>query len=526
MNNLTHKINMNHFNKLFLAGLFFLAVSCNQVSEKNTTYFFDAASGSDLNSGTSASHPFQSFEKILHLNLKPGDSILLKSGAIFTEKLYLSAKGSPEKPIVIGKYGGEVKPHLKGDATKREMVHIYNSGHLIIRDLEISNRGNKPMPNLNGLYVELDNYGVAKNITVDNLFIHDIFGSLFKGDGYQHEEVGAGQAILLESLKSGEQDSIPSCFDGLLIQNCLIKDCQRNGIMMWGNWIRKHWFPSRNVVIRNNVLDGVPGDGIVPVGCESPLVEYNVMKNCPDLLPDSEACDGIWPWSCDNAVIQYNIVSNHHSKVDGYGFDSDYNCRNSLFQYNISYNNTGGFLLICNSGGWTEDWSAGNVGTIIRYNLSINDGLRDYLMEKGHKPYFSPVIHITGPVKNTIIEKNLFYVLKKQTPEIDKTIVNLTNWKGYADSSFFASNFLFVEEPNLAVETTLSTHNFYHGNVFVGPLSVPSGGFKKSEDKFNQSLWFQKEDTNWVNLVRFIGNKTVPINGELIPITKILGIEN
>ena len=53
----------------------------------------------------------------------------------------------------------------------------------------------------------------------------------------------------------------------------------------------------------------MPGDGIVPIGCDSTLIEHNVMRNCPANLPDSEAAAGIWPWSCDNTIIQFNEVS-------------------------------------------------------------------------------------------------------------------------------------------------------------------------------------------------------------------------
>ncbi len=53
-----------------------------------------------------------------------------------------------------------------------------------------------------------------------------------------------------------------------------------------------------------------------------PLIEYNVMRNCPDMLPDTEAAAGIWPWSCDNTLVQFNEVSGHKAPWDAQGFDS------------------------------------------------------------------------------------------------------------------------------------------------------------------------------------------------------------
>ena len=52
------------------------------------------------------------------------------------------------------------------------------------------------------------------------------------------------------------------------------------------------------------------------------MIEYNVMKNCPKTLPESEACDGIWPWCSDNTVVQFNVVSDHKSIIDGYAYVS------------------------------------------------------------------------------------------------------------------------------------------------------------------------------------------------------------
>ena len=36
-------------------------------------------------------------------------------------------------------------------------------------------------------------------------------------------------------------------------------------------------------MIRGNLIEEVPGDGIVPIGCDSTLIEYNVMRDCPDM---------------------------------------------------------------------------------------------------------------------------------------------------------------------------------------------------------------------------------------------------
>lgn len=514
----------NHKTKLVNLGTTYticliLAISlfqsgCSTSVNKGVYYYFDSLDGNDQNKGTSPDQAFQSLKKIRDLNMGPGDKILLKSGSVFTETLYFSGKGDSIHLIEIGKYGGTERPHVKGDG-KTTAVHIFNSEYFVIRDLEISNKGEIPVDGLNGLLVELNNYGVARGITIENLFIHDVTGSLIK-------EKGGGNAIHLVNYHENQPDSAISCFDGVTIENCHIKDCQRNGIMMWGNWIRSKWLPSRNVVIRNNLVEGVPGDGIVPVGCESPLVEYNVMRDCPGTLPASEACDGIWPWSCDNAIVQFNVVDGHKSIVDGYGFDSDWNSTNSLFQYNLSMNNDGGFMLICNSGGWPTEWSIGNIGTRVRYNLSINDGIRNFIAENKEE-YFSALFHVTGPVVNTIVEKNLFYVFEKEKPEIDKTFVHLSSWTGYADSTAFINNYLYLAEPHTAVLQGKSTRNHFDGNVFVGEMNGFETGFTKSDQPFSDKLWYDPSDANWDMLMDFIKDKSVTINGQKYNIGELIG---
>lgn len=503
---------------IFAAVAALLAISCST----GTSYYFDSENGNDANSGTSPRKPFRSFAKVAELELGPGDRILLKSGAVFTEKLQVSARGEEGRPVVIGRYGGEAYPHIKGDASSLEMLHIYNSEHIIVRDIEVSNKGARIRPHLSGVLVEAYNYGRAADITLDNLYVHDVYGSLIKGEGMEHEDAGGGQAMFITCRRDDGTDTIPSYFDGLIVENCHIKDCQRNGIIMWGNWARNMWLPSLGVVIRNNLLEGVPGDGIVPTACDGALVEYNIMRDCPPTLPYTEACDGIWPFSSDNTLVQFNVVEGHKSKTDGYGYDSDYNSRNSTFRYNLCSNCEGGFLLLCNSGGWPEDWSVGNVGTRVMYNVSINDGIRDFIVTENKSDYFSPVIHITGPTYNSIINKNIFIQPSRGGKKMDRRIVCSDDWRGWSDSTAFRDNYIYVEEPTVAYDSLLSTRNYLSSNMFWGPL-VPQQGFVPGEGGFGRESWYDASDPNWDKLITFLEDKTVELDGARVPVLELPG---
>ena len=110
-----------------------------------------------------------------------------------------------------------------------------------------------------GLWIELDKFGESHNMVIDDLYVHDVYGSTVI-------EKGGGIGICIQNGR--DNDSILSRFVGMTIENCYLKDCQRDGIKFKGYWIRKQWNPNLGVVIRRNVLDGVPGDGIVLAGCD------------------------------------------------------------------------------------------------------------------------------------------------------------------------------------------------------------------------------------------------------------------
>ena len=93
--------------------------------------------------------------------------------------------------------------------------------------------------------------------------------------------------------------------------------------------------------------------------------------------------------------------------------DSDWNSRNTIIQYNYSHDNDGGLLLICNDGSQSPKDSAGNVGTIVRHNISQNDHHRG--------------IKLSGPVKNTLVHNNTIYVGKGESVDI----VLHTDWTSW-----------------------------------------------------------------------------------------------
>lgn len=442
-----------------ILSIFIIAILFGCRAEKPKTgvnYYIDAVNGCDTNCGTSPMNAWKSLAKIKQVRLKPGDSLLLCRGSIFNEQLELSAQGTSSRRIIIDAYGEGGKPYIMAPDSSLYTICIHNSDYVTLQNIEISNKGSKRMAYRTGVKILCENYGTSHNIVLNALDIHDVNGSLIK-----HE--GGGCGIFIQN--NWKNDSLVSVFDSLVIENCTIRRCERNAIIWSAPWSRKDWNLSTNTLVRKNLIEEVPGDGIVPIGCDSAIIEYNLMRNCPATLPDGQAAAGIWPWSCDNTIIRFNEVSGHQAPWNGQGFDSDFNCTNTTIEYNYSHDNDGGFILICDAGSETDPAdNIGNLGSKVCYNVSINDAIR---RRKTHVGVFSPTIHIAGPVRNTLIERNILHTGKKLWKYGDHTLITSNHWGGYADSTLFRENIFYASEPS-AFQLTQSTNNKFENNYYFG----------------------------------------------------------
>ena len=422
------------------------------------TYYVDAINGHDASSGLGPDRAWKSLLKVNSQVFQPGDRILFKSGTHYTGQLVPQGSGNLANgipnPIEIDRYGPGARPRIDGQGKHRSTLTLHNVEYWRVSGLEITNTGETREPGRRGVTIHIKDFGTAHGIELKDLYIHDVNGSLVK-------KKGGGSAILWHN----EGRETKSRFDGLLIEDCHLARCGRNGINSKGNTRRDQWWPSLNVVIRRNVLEQIPGDGIVPIGCDGALIEHNVMRDCPRLLPEGEAAAGIWPWSSDNTVIQFNEVSDHKAPWDAQGFDSDWNCRNTLIQYNYSHDNEGGFLLVCNNGGSKLPWNIGIQGTVVRYNISVNDGQRTAPTRKGS---FSPTFHISGPCQDTKIYNNVIYVNRKPAEKTDTTLLKMDNWGGpWPEKTFFANNIFFAED-RISYDYGKARDTVFAGNLYFG----------------------------------------------------------
>ncbi|MFC4992329.1 right-handed parallel beta-helix repeat-containing protein [Rubritalea tangerina] len=426
-------------------------------------YFVSNRHGNDKNDGRSPQSPWRSLNKLNTSTFQPGDTIHLESDTTYRGTLTLKDSGSKKHPITLTNYGKGAKPHINALGNSPAAVHIKNAQGWIIKNLHLSNTGKTKRWLRYGIFIENTSLPTATFFHLNNLTISEVNG---------RPEKDKNAAAAIRFLADGKSKTR---FDSILIEHCHVINCSRNGIIVHGGALRgPHWNPSTNIIIRHNLIEGVGGDGILTTSSKGPLVEWNVMRKCPPLGEAGAAAAGMWPWACDDAVFQFNEVSGHQAWNDAQAYDCDYSCKNTLFQYNLSYNNHGGFMLICSPGqpkhaSWLTE-NALNHGSVVRYNLSINDGLRTI----GHKNYFSPTFSLSGDsTHNTQIYKNLIIIPQKPHPQIDSNLIAFNKWgRGTAQNTTFQNNVFVVLNKQQAtfhfdpsIKNLTLSNNIFYGDV-------------------------------------------------------------
>jgi hypothetical protein len=340
------------------------------------TYYVDSVGGNDHGKGTSPEHAWQSLAKVNTTTFVPGSRILLKAGAVYQGCLRPRCSGQPGQPLVIDRWGDGAKPRLQG-------VILANVAQWEIHDLDLSGGSV-------GVLLQLKDFGVARHIHLVNLDIHDVRGNL-RGDD---------SGIL--ATNSGET----TWFEDFVIEGCTIRNVDRNGILItdYPGPTDKH--RNRQVVIRNNQLTNLGGDGIFILACRGAVIEHNTVRYAHQRVgrrPGERACAGIWPFRSEDTLIQFNEVS--HTAVGGLtvwdseAFDDDIGCHGTIFQYNYSHDNAGGFLLDC-----------GGRGTIVRYNISQNDATATFTFESdnvGNVHIYNNTVYVSPKLKVELV-RNTF----------------------------------------------------------------------------------------------------------------------
>lgn len=408
----------------------------------NTTYYVDSVAGLDTNSGLTSALPWKTLSKVNSTTFQPGDRILFKSGSTWTGQLYPKGSGASGSPIVIDRYGSGNKPIINGGGLIGATVYLYNQQHWEINNLEVTNNSATSGARL-GVLIKAENAGTLNHIYIKNMNIHNV-----KGDLDNKMTGGIGFQIV--------GTATPTRWNDILVESNVVSTVDRTGIFTSSTWEARGttWTASTNVVIRNNTLTDIGGDGVTVRVTNAALVENNVLNGAAARTTTANA--GFWPFNSDSAVFQYNEAYNTKKlsgNNDGMGFDIDWKTNGTIFQYNYSHDNDGGFMLICLNGG---DATGFNTGGIVRFNISQNDR--------------HAVFTIAGPVNYThnAIYNNTIYVGSGSV----LMVKNLT-WGGQSTSMKYTNN-IFYNLGTAGYSFATSTNNVFNSNIFYGG-AAPSG---------------------------------------------------
>lgn len=378
--------------------------------DSKRTYYVSSLHGDDSNDGTSKDSPFRSLKKINRQKRGPGDRILLERGSVFDEEyLHIFGGGTREYPVVVDAYGEGEMPVIAAAGSGlwyqnygapldspthvwkgyvSSAVLLYDAEYITVRNIEITNQvllegeyyNQGDLMNRTGVSIVAKDGGTLHRIELDNLYIHDVSGNVYD----KHLNNGGIYACAL--TPSDESRTGIARYDGLHIHHCKVERCRRWGIAAGYTYQHGKFtaleipdetartYGSEHVVIEHNYLKDIGGDGITPMYCFQPLVQYNVSEDIalemnPDVYTEAGERAGMtaaamWPWKCKSALFQYNEASRTRFNQDGEAWDAD-SGDGTIYQYNYSHDNEGGCIMFC---------EGESVNNIFRYNISVNDG--------------------------------------------------------------------------------------------------------------------------------------------------------
>lgn len=419
------------------AAILFLATRHNQVD--SATYYVDC-SASTNGVGTLAS-PWNSLETVNATTFAPGSQILFRSSSVCTGTLSPKGSGEAGNPIIIDRYGDGDKPLIAGNGAANA-VYLHNQEYWEIRNLEITN-DSAQASNRRGVYVVAENVGTAHYFRLINLEVHHVKGDNTKGQG--------SSAGIMFEVKGWIK---PTKFDDVIIDGCTVHTVDRTGITSDSSWRSRpaigrkidNWEGWANVIIRNNTVYDIGGDGIVVRNTTGALVEYNVVYDAN--MRSGEYCAGIWPWNSDDTVFQHNEVYRVRTMKDGFGLNADFGTTGTVFQYNYSHDNEGGFILVCAPSNRT------NQDTVIRYNISQNDHARIFAFH--------------GSTVNTQIYNNTVYIGPGQRVRIvEQQPFGMGDTASQPVSAYFYNNIIYNQGGGQYMFMQ-GTTNVFDYNLFYG----------------------------------------------------------
>lgn len=414
---------------LFLCLLlpFLTAPVRSQTEPAPVQYHVSSSSGDDSAAGTSPRHPWRTLARASAHSYAPGDALLLKAGDRFAGQLALQASGRRGQPVRIASYGAGPKPQIDGasgpEGGYSAAILIRNQQHIEISDLEIANTLDRPQEGERsdwsfGIHVINDGGGVLEHFRFTRLAINNVFAAELdhsSEDAFNRVAV-SGIRFVVDPAPAGAP---PSYFRDIVISDNDIVRTGRFGVQIGhpgdGAGARDAHTRdpgtgfNRDIIIKDNRFIELGGTAVQLAGARFALIENNDFDRTGSSAVPSRMVgrgSGAWVINSRDIVAQRNRSRHVRGHKDSYGMHVDFGNRDVLYQYNFSYDSEGGFVEILGN----------NRNIIWRYNISINDGLRE---KDGNTIWVSP--WSPGMIKSEgiYIYNNTIYVRAGMYPDLD-----------------------------------------------------------------------------------------------------------
>jgi len=378
-----------------LAGALLVPVTATNASAAGTSYYVDCSASSNGN-GTSAS-PWNSVTAVNSTTFAAGDSVLFKAGTTCTGQLTPGGSGASGSNISMSSYGSGAKPIIDAAGATGAVIHLLNQQYWDIGGLELIDNASSPAYR-SGVLAENSSGGVLNHIRVHDMYIHNIAGY---GGGWYSTNAGVGVQT--------DHTTPVSTWNDVVVENNTFDHVDRIAVAVTPNADGQGTGLTTNTVIRNNTMTYDGADDILVVKNDGALIDGNkagyggAKSTCP---PSGQYCNGasagIWMSGSSNTVVQNNEVYCHVNGADGTGFDVDWGNHNTTFQYNYSHQNLGGFLLVMPPFTIANEPTSTvpSDGTVVRYNISENDGSNSGCPTSGTQTHGGGVLHFVGGVPN------------------------------------------------------------------------------------------------------------------------------
>ena len=385
------------------------------------------------------------FDALEDLQFTGGDEILLRRGKRFSGALSLERTGAkPNTVITVSAFGPpeDPRPAIKADVEGMGAIDIRDSGGWLIENLELSNQSDMRSER-HGIFVTATDSGTHKNFVIRNCYIHHVTGV--------HDNFNNGGIVFRVT-----GNTVPTKFDGVLIENNEIRNISGVGIRTKSTWeadpddprgvarpIGRH--AHLNVVVRGNRVSDVTRNAIIIGSADAPLAEYNVMG--PRIATETTG-NTLYNYATDDALIQYNEAFGNHgpaSDKDRGGFDADYNSRNTEFRYNYSHDNNFAFAIMRKYG----------QGIYFHHNISVNDryGFLHYGFYDDHA------------ISDVIVSNNTFY---STSPNM-MMFMNFGPLREPIDTTIVDNIFVFAGEgATWGSDPSAERGNVFENNIVIG----------------------------------------------------------